>query len=46
VGQRLEVVTALAQARTPSARQALTRIAAEADAPLRDAARKALATTE
>lgn len=46
VGQRLEVVTALAQAKTPSARQALTRIAAEADAPLRDAARKALATTE
>jgi hypothetical protein len=46
VGQRLEVVTALAQANTPSARQALTRIAAEGDGPLRDAARKALATSE
>jgi hypothetical protein len=45
LGQRLEVVNALAQAGTPSARQALARIAAEADAPLRDAARKALGTT-
>jgi hypothetical protein len=42
VAQRLEVVTALVQGRSTAAPHALERIAVEGDAPLREAARKAL----
>jgi len=40
--ERLEVVSALANARTEASRQALSRIAAEADGQVRDAAVQAL----
>jgi HEAT repeat protein len=44
--ERLEVVSALAISRTQAARQALTRIAVEADGPVKDAASRALEGTE